>query len=92
MDLTLRPVRAVPDLVVEVLCGNRLHDRVTKRLLYADAGVLEYWMVDLAERHVEVGLGPGLRTVRLERGLLTSPHIDGFSLELAPVFDAAGPC
>ena len=36
-----------PDLLIEVLSpANRVHDLLTKRALYARAGVREYWMVD----------------------------------------------
>lgn len=34
-------------LVVEILSpGTRLHDRVTKRAVYAQAGIEHYWLVD----------------------------------------------
>lgn len=47
------PVDAVPDLVVEVLSRDRGYDRVTKRVLYAQAGVPEYWIVDPLTRRIE---------------------------------------
>lgn len=37
------PIDRVPDLCVEVLSTDRAYDRVTKRFLYAAAGVREYW-------------------------------------------------
>jgi Uma2 family endonuclease len=50
-----RGVDGVPDLLVEVLSpANRGHDLLTKRALYARAGVREYWIVDPAGRAVEV--------------------------------------
>jgi Uma2 family endonuclease len=42
------PIDAVPALCVEVLSADRVHDRVTKRLIYAAAGVREYWVVEPA--------------------------------------------
>lgn len=58
-------LRGAPDLVVEVLSpGNFYYDRVTKFKLYERFGVREYWMVDPAERLVEVWF---LKESRFER-------------------------
>jgi len=51
------PIDAVPELVIEVLSRDRGYDRVTKRVLYAQAGVQEYWIVDPLQRRVEVCQG-----------------------------------
>jgi Uma2 family endonuclease len=45
----------VPILVVEILSPTtRRRDREQKRVLYADAGVAEYWMVDPERRTITV--------------------------------------
>ncbi len=50
-----RGVEGPPDLMVEVLSpSNRGHDLLTKRALYARAGVREYWIVDPMARSVEI--------------------------------------
>lgn len=50
-----RGVEGAPDLLIEVLSpSNRGHDVLTKRALYARAGVREYWIVDPESRAVEV--------------------------------------
>jgi Uma2 family endonuclease len=50
-----RGVEGPPDLVIEVLSpSNRGHDLLTKRALYARAGVREYWIVDPDARTVEI--------------------------------------
>src|SRR5215211_619204 len=52
---TERGVEGAPDLLIEVLSpSNRGHDLLTKRALYARAGVREYWLVDPASRAVEI--------------------------------------
>ena len=37
-------VEAPPDIVVEILSMDRNRDLVRKRQIYAEAGVLEYWV------------------------------------------------
>lgn len=54
-DLRRRGVEGAPDLVIEVLSpSNRGHDLLTKRSLYARAGVREYWIVDPEARTLEI--------------------------------------
>jgi Uma2 family endonuclease len=79
------PVDRVPDLCIEVLSSNRVHDRVTKRLLYGAAGVKEYWVVD-ADGLVERWTGPGLAKGKELRGALTSPLLPRFRVDLRRLF------
>ena len=52
---TERGVEGAPDLHIEVLSpSNRGHDLLTKRSLYARAGVGEYWLVDPDARTIEI--------------------------------------
>ena len=47
--------RGAPDLVMEVLSPSTTrHDRFTKFNLYQRAGVREYWIIDLADKSVQV--------------------------------------
>lgn len=48
-------------LVVEVADTSLAYDRTTKADLYAGAGIPEYWIVNLAERQVEVYRQPSAR-------------------------------
>lgn len=83
------PIERVPALCVEVLSENRVHDRVTKRLLYAAAGVKELWVVDTAGT-VERWTGKGLTANELVKRRLTTPVLPGFALELRRLFSRAG--
>jgi Uma2 family endonuclease len=50
-----RGPQGAPDLVIEVLSpSNRGHDLLTKRALYGQAGVREYWIVDPAGKSIEI--------------------------------------
>lgn len=50
-----RGPEAAPDLLFEVVSpSNRGHDLLTKRALYARAGVREYWIVDPTSRTVAI--------------------------------------
>jgi Uma2 family endonuclease len=50
-----RGVEGPPDVLIEVLSpSNRGHDLLTKRSLYARAGVREYWLVDPEARTIEI--------------------------------------
>jgi Uma2 family endonuclease len=73
-----------PDWVCEILStGRRAHDRVLKLHVYATAGIPWYWLVDPAERTVEV-----LR-LNAETALYTTvfTHAGGGDIQ-APPFDA----
>lgn len=50
-----RGCKGAPDMVVEILSpSTQRHDRLVKLGLYQRAGVREYWIVDLAEKSVQV--------------------------------------
>jgi Uma2 family endonuclease len=53
--IVTRGVEGPPDLLIEVLSPSiRGHDLLTKRSLYARAGVREYWIVDPEARNIEI--------------------------------------
>jgi Uma2 family endonuclease len=82
------PIDRIPQLCVEVLSGERVHDRVTKRLLYGAAGVAENWVVEPAGL-IERWSGPGLARADELRRRLTTPLLPGFVLDLRRLFARA---
>lgn len=80
------PLDAVPDLCIEVLSGQRAYDRVTKRYLYAEAGVTEYWIIDPAGS-VERRFGERLAQSEELTQSLRTPLLPDFELDLPTLFD-----
>jgi Uma2 family endonuclease len=81
------PLDRIPELCIEVLSSDRVHDRVTKRLLYAAAGVAEYWVVEPAGL-VERWVGEDLARAVVVRRRLTTRLLPGCALDLRRVFAA----
>jgi Uma2 family endonuclease len=79
------PIDRIPEICVEVLSSDRAYDRITKRLLYAAAGVQEYWVVD-PNAFVERWTGPALAREELLRDMLATERLPGFSLDLTLLF------
>lgn len=89
--ITKANVQGAPDLVVEVLSPDREDwDRVTKRVVYAQYGVREYWLVDPTSRTIELLArdDDGLRTLGVfgVHDTARSTALPGFSLEVGMLF------
>lgn len=87
-------IEGAPDLVVEVLSALTAHpDLTTKKRLYEQHGVQEYWIVDPEQRTVEVhGLVDGLLRQQarvVDQGAVASTLLAGFSVALSELFEAA---
>ena len=88
-----RPHPSTAPLVIEVAKSSLDFDRTVKLPLYARAGVLEYWIVDVAKRVVEVYRHPlpksgRYKTKRVVRSdqTLTCSTLPGISIPVASIF------
>ncbi len=89
--ITHANIQGAPDLVVEVRSPSTAQrDLTTKRRLYAEHGVKEYWMVDPEARTVTVLLlrNGAFEEVGIYRKgqVLSSPTLAGFALNLDEIF------
>jgi len=75
------PISEVPALCVEVMSGNRSYDRMTKRLIYAEAGVVELWTIG-SDGSVERWCGDRLSDCDLPEQYLTSPLLPGLQFAI----------
>jgi Uma2 family endonuclease len=82
------PLDFVPDLCIEVLSTNRAYDRLTKRLLYAESGVQELWLVE-PSGSIERWSGQGLNEAELRTASLETPLLAGFVLDVSALFHRA---
>jgi Uma2 family endonuclease len=90
-----RAIHGAPDLVVEILSPASLRtDRHRKASLYERAGVTEYWIVDPANRALEVHLlgesGYELFSFAAETGAVGSRVLDGLAIAVAEVMGKHG--
>lgn len=79
------PLERVPELCVEVLSTDRIYDRVTKRLVYAAAGVREYWVVEPTGL-IERWTGEGLVCAEEIVEILRSSLLPGLSVDVPSLF------
>ena len=91
VDMNGPNIQGAPDLVVEILSPSTAEqDRETKRRLYGEHGVQEYWLVDPNSNTIEVltASETGLITAATytQTGILTSPLLQGLSIDLEPIF------
>ena len=91
--LQQRNVQGAPNIAVEVLSeGSRRKDAITKRRLYEQFGVEEYWIADPETEMVTIYRRAGEafdRAIELNTevgGTITSPLLAGFALDVKDVF------
>lgn len=93
---TRHPTRA--ELVIEVAWSSLAYDRDEKASLYARAGVKEYWIVNLADRRLEIHRDPAVlksgvlggeyrtRTIVLEDETCTPLHFPEVQIRVGDLF------
>ena len=85
-----RMLEGTPDIVIEILSSDRRRDLVRKRMLYAAAGVPEYWIFDPVNDDallLELRDGEYVQRARLDAaGTVTTPRLPGLAIPLADVF------
>lgn len=91
MEIIGDVIEGAPDLCVEVLSRSTgLHDRYTKKAVYARCGVHEYWIIDPAREMVSVFERDGdTYVVRVEAtgdDSVTSGVLTGFQITARSVF------
>ena len=81
-------------LVIEVASESLSHDRTVKARVYARAGVMEFWIVNLEERRVEVHRDPEAAVGRYRttftvgaKESLSAAVLPDFNVEVATLFD-----
>ena len=89
--ITSENVKGSPALVVEVISpSSGARDRETKRRIYAQQGVGEYWLVDPFAKTVSIMVlqGEQFREVGAygSNDVLTSPALPGLALEGRDIF------
>jgi Uma2 family endonuclease len=91
--LTDQHLRGAPDLVIEIVStGTRRTDEITKRKLYEEHGVLEYWVLDPELEAIKIYRRHDHAFVRVAElsvegpDVLTTPSLPGFSVTIAEIF------
>jgi Uma2 family endonuclease len=84
-------VIGIPDIIVEILSPSSVkRDRITKKKIYEQFGVTEFWLVDPSYKNVEVfRLVEGafeLADFVEENGTVKSTVLEGFELPLDKIF------
>lgn len=92
-DPTLHPGPADVMLVIEVSDSTLDKDRAVKVPLYAESGLIEYWIVNLVERVIEVHRSPRdgayQEVDRVPSGPLSIRALPGVEVSVEPVLPSA---
>jgi len=84
-------IQGAPDLVIEILSESTAsRDLIQKKMLYAKFGVKEFWIVSPVEKTINIFIlrdkAYELYKTYEEDGVLESPMLKGFKMELKGIF------
>ena len=85
-----RKIKGAPDLVVEILSTNKKYDQEEKKYVYELHDVLEFWLVDVKKKQVEVYENVRKEFVLFQKAYpgdtIRSKILPGFELEVDYLF------
>ena len=83
-------IEGTPDIVIEILSGDRNRDLIRKRQIYAEAGVAEYWPIDpRTDTVTQLELRGDVYVERVVLGsedVLTTPLLPELAIPLSEIF------
>lgn len=86
-----KKIEGAPDLVIEILSeSTAYYDLKHKKNIYEKTGVKEYWIVDPADKSIEIFVNKNgrfvLKNTVKEKGAIKSELLKGFKIDLRDVF------
>lgn len=85
-----RKIKGAPDLVIEILSSNKKYDQEEKKYVYELHDVLEFWLVDVKKKQVEVYENVRKEFVLLQKAypgdMIRSKILTGFEIAADYVF------
>ncbi len=86
-----KKIEGAPDLVIEILSpANAYYDLRTKKDVYEQSGVREYWIVDPIQKSIEIYVNKESRfelaASRRTEGEISSAVLQGFGVSLERLF------
>lgn len=85
-----RKINGAPDLVIEILSSNKKYDQEEKKYVYELHNVLEFWLVDIKKKQVEVYENVRKEFVLLQKAypgdIISSKILSGFEIPADYVF------
>lgn len=85
-----RKIKGAPDLVIEILSSNKKYDQEEKKYVYELHDVLEFWLVDVKKKQVEVYENVRKEFVLLQKAypgdIIQSKVIEGFKVRADYIF------
>ncbi len=92
VDLAKVPLRAVPELAIEIVCNERADDLMKKVVQYLEAGVLFVWVFypELRLAHRSVPSKAVLETFSAADNFTEPELLPGFTLKIAEILNVSG--